>query len=277
MSLLSLLVLSASSLCAADPAPVKGAFKFPAAARTPSAPPPTTTGDVPKLAPDTIYVVPHDGDFALIASPPGLVTIARETGPLKVRGKFLDGSGATETRTFAAKSIAVVEPVPGASGRVELIAVPAGVTDEAKIERQMIDLGHGPQPPPKKDESKKDEIAPPKPVPPDVSPEPKPKPVVSGDLYLVLIEELDDRTLATSKFVNDVAYWRGAKAKGIHFRPYDRDEPEATRKGFLDAAAKANVPLPALLLLDADGDVIWVKPRPKDTAAVDALLKEVRP
>ena len=45
----------------------------------------------------------------------------------------------------------------------------------------------------------------------------------------------------------------------------------------MSAVAKANVSLPALLLLDADGDVIWVKPRPKDTAAVDALLKEVRP
>lgn len=278
VSLLAVLVLSAAALhaTAAEPAPsVRTPFKFPAA-RTPNAPPVTTPGEALKLSGETLYVIPHDEPFLLFESHPTLaaspVTITRETGPLKIRGKFLDGSGTVETRTFSAKHLAIVEPVAGASGRVELIAVPAGVTSEKDASRQLIDVNHGAQPPP--DEKK---IEPPKPVPPDVSPEPKPKPVVSGPLYLVLVEELDERTPATAKLVNDVAFWTRMKARQVYFRPYDQDEPAAKEKGYVEAATKANVGLPALILLDKDGDVIWVKPRPKDTAAVEALVREVSP
>lgn len=278
--LLALLVLSAASLhaAAAEPAPsVKSPFKFPAA-RTPSAPPVNAPGDALRLAGDTLYVIPHDEPFLLFDSHPTLttspVTITRETGPLKIRGRFLDGNGAVETRTFTAKHLAIVEPVAGATGRAELIAVPQGVTSEKDAVRQLIDVNHGAQPPPKDDEKK---IDPPKPVPPDVSPEPKPKPVVSGPLWLILVEELDERTPATAKLVNDTAFWTRLKAKQINFRPYDQDEPAAKAKGYVEAAAKANVGLPALILMDKDGDVVWVKPRPKDTAAVEALLREVSP
>lgn len=275
---LALLVLSAASLhaAAAEPAPsVKTPFKFPAA-RTPSAPPVIAPDEAITFAADALYVIPHEEAFLLLASHPTLakspVSITRETGPLKIRGKFLDGDGKIETRTFTAKHLAIVEPVPGASGRVELIAVPTSATSERDVTRQLVDLGHAPQPPP--DEKK---IEPPKPVPPDVSPEPKPKPVVSGPLYLILMEELDERTPATAKLVNDTAFWLRMKAKQVYFRPYDQDEPAAKAKGYVEAVQKANVAMPALMLLDADGDVIWVKPRPKDTAAVDALLREVMP
>lgn len=278
--LLAVLVLSAASLhaAAAEPLPsVKSPFKFPAA-RTPNAPPVNAPGDALRLGGDTLYVIPHDEPFLLFDSHPTLagspVTITRETGPLKIRGRFLDGSGAVETRTFAAKHLAIVEPVAGASGRVELIAVPAGVTSEKDASRQLIDVNHGAQPPPKDDEKK---IEPPKPVPPDVSPEPKPKPVVSGPLYFVLVEELDERTPATAKLVNDTAFWLRMQKRQVYFRAYDQDEPAAKAKGYVETVQKANVGLPALILLDADGDVIWVKPRPKDVAAVEALVREVSP
>ncbi len=274
----ALLLLSPLATFAAEPAPsVKTPFKFPAA-RTPSAPPATTPGDVLRLAGDTLYVIPHDEPFLLFDSHPTLatspVTITRETGPIKIRGRFLDGSGAVETRTFTAKHLAIVEPVAGATGRAELIAVPTGATDEKAAARQLIDVNHGAQPPP---DEKKETIPGPKPVPPDVTPEPKPKPVVTGPLWLVLVEELDDRTPATAKLVNDVAFWQRMKARQVYFRPYDQNEPAAVSKGYVEAATKANVGLPALILLDKDGDVIWVKPRPKDTAAVEALVKEVSP
>lgn len=271
------LALAAASLHAADPIPnasdspaaVKP-FKFPAPARTPSTPPAPIPGEVPKLAGDSIYVVPHDEAFVLVASPPGLVTITREAGPLKVRGKFLDGTASIETRTFAAKNIAVVEPVAGASGRVELIAVPVGATDEAKVERQLIDVNHGPQPPPDK------EVIPaPKPLPPPVDPKPEPKPnPVAGDIHVILIEENDERTVATANFVNDLAFWKRMQGKQVYFHVYDKDEKAAIDKGFVAEANK--VGLPAILVMN-DGDVLKRIPRPKDTAAMEAVLKEVRP
>ncbi len=276
--LLAILVLSAASLhaAAAEPAPsVKTPFKFPAA-RTPSAPPATTPGEVPVLSADMVHVVPWDDSFLLLASPRDKVKVTRTAGPVKVYGKFLDTPGEpAKLREFTAKHIAIVEPIPEQAGRVELIAVPGGAADESGVERQLIDLGKGPQPPP--DDGKKETIPGPKPVPPDVSPEPKPKPITTGPLYLILVEELDERTPATAKLVNDVAFWQRMKAKQVFFRPYDQDDPGAKAKGYVEAATKAGVSLPALILLDKDGDVIWVKPRPKDTAAVEALVREVSP
>lgn len=276
--ILAVLVLSAASVHAADPPAKLTPFKFPAAARAPSALPPAPPDAALKLAADSLYVVQHDEPFVLIASPASLVSITRDAGPIRIRGKFIDGAG-VETRTFTGKNIAIIEPA--GVGRVELIAVPTGTTDDKAVVRQLIDVNNGAQPPP----PDKDIAPPPTPKPPDVNPEPKPKPVITGPLFLILIEELDDRTQATANFVGDSAYWLKAKAKDIHFKTYDQDEParmtnprDAARvKGYVDLVNEKNVAMPALILLGKDGDVVWVKPRPKDTAAVDAMLAEVRP
>lgn len=268
-----LLLAAAATVLPPTDAPVtkSAAFKFPQLT-TPTVPPAPQPlpGAVPLLAGDVLYVIPSDEPFLLFASPAGLVNVTRETGPLRIRARFLDGTGKVETRTIVAKHIAIVEPVEGAKGRVELIAVPAGTTDEKSAVRQLIDVNHGGQPPPDK------EIIPgPKPVPPPVPPDPKPTPVITGDLWVILVEEVSERTLVTAKIVSDVAFWQRMSAAKVHFRVYDKDEPAAISKGYVKVAS--TVGLPALLVLDKDGDVVKAVPRPKDTAAIEALLKEVRP
>lgn len=269
--LLSILLLASSPLLAADPATVvatKTPFKFPAT-RTPIAPPATSPGDALTLAADSLYVIPSDEPFLLLASSPTLpvspVTITREAGPLRIRGKFLDGDGKVETRTYSAKHLAIVEPVKDATGRVELIHVPVGATDEKAATRQLVDLGHAPQPPPDK------EIAPPpKPQPPPVPPEPKPVPK-AGPLWLVFVD--DGASVETAKIATNPAFLARMKAAGHKVHVYGVNDPAAVRNGYAKAATKAG--LPALVIVDEDGDVVSAVPRPSTVAGVEAEVKAV--
>lgn len=135
----------------------------------PVPPNPNVDPVVPRLTAEMFYVVKDDAPFLLFASPPGLVSIAKDVGPLRIRGKFIDGNGRVETRTIAAKNVAIIEAVPGKSGRVELIFVPAAEVDESKAIRRMVDVNTAPQPPPPE----------PKPV------DPKPEPVTSFRVLFV--------------------------------------------------------------------------------------------
>lgn len=280
-SLLSILLLASSSLhaAAADPAPVPPTppvkpaaatpFKFPAT-RTPAAPPATSPGEALTLAADALYVIPSDEPFLLLASSPTLatspVTITREAGPLRIRGKFLDGDGKVETRTYTAKHIAIVEPVKDATGRVELIHIPVGATDEKSAVRQLVDLGHAPQPPPPHVEP----APPPKPQPPPVPPEPKPVPK-AGPLWLVFVD--DGASVETAKIATNPAFLARMKAAGHKVHVYGVNDPAAVRNGYAKAAVKAG--LPALIIVDEDGDVVSAVPRPGTVAGVEAEVKAV--
>lgn len=274
--------------------PPPAPFKFPNAPATDPAPvPQPVPGAALTLSGETVYVIPHDEPFLLFASPATLVTITRETGPIKIRGKFLDSKGKVETRTYTQKFLAIVEAAPGAKGRAELIAVPAGITDETKAERQAVDVdaGQGPQPPP--DEGKKKEVAPPPkptppPVPPDPNPAPKPKP--TGPLWFVIVYENDSLDVDTAAVINDSAFWDRQRAAGNQFKPFDQNEPNAVKLGYVKAATQDQTDtagnvirkapgLPALIVVDPSRptrNVIRAVPCPKSTAEIVALEKEVR-
>lgn len=155
---------------AAAPTPPPASIKFPDLQPTPGPKPtPIDPAANAKLTVDVLYVVQSDTPFLLFASPPELVTVTKETGPLRVRGKFIDGAGKTETRNLTGKFIAIVEAAN--TGKVELIAVPVGADMESLAIRKTIDVdaGQGPIPPPKPPEPKP-------PTPPDPKP---PEPVKS--------------------------------------------------------------------------------------------------
>lgn len=152
------LCLASSALCAEDSAPeaipaIPPRIVFPVLPtpdKQPVAPaPPADPDAVPTLAYGQIYVVQSETAFILLASPRELVTITPTPGPIAVRGVFVDGTGKVETRTFQSKYVAFVDAGETTSGRVELIAIPTGVTDESAISRQLLEVNHGPQPPPK--------------------------------------------------------------------------------------------------------------------------------
>lgn len=140
------------------------------------APPAPDPAAVQVLNADSLYVaLQSDTPFLLFASPSNLVTITKESGPLKVRGRFSDGAGKYETRVLTAKYLAIVEAA--GTGRVELIAVPVGADAEGVAVRKMLDVNDGTKP-----------IPPPKPVDPKVDPVP-PKPVPVGDFRVLFVYE----------------------------------------------------------------------------------------
>lgn len=138
-------VFAALPVFADGPSPAAApAIQFPGVAPTPASP--VLPDAVSTLLPTQLYVVTSDQPFLLLASPARMVTITQEQGPIKIRATFADGAGKLETRTYAARYVAIVESA--SDGRVELLGVPAGVTDESEITRRLIDCGKGPIPPP---------------------------------------------------------------------------------------------------------------------------------
>lgn len=241
-------------------------------------PEPPSPGPDPKPTPDpkpvpsattlgaeSLYVVQSDAPFLLFASPSGLVSVTREAGPLRVRGKFIDGGGRVETRTLTGKHIAIIEAT--GTGKVELIAVAVGSADEKEATRRAIevDSGKGPQPPP-------DVIPEPKPKPPVVDPEPKPKPAPKGPYFFVTVSETSARTPAESKVLNDVAYWQSLRKSGHDFRHYDKDDSTAEAGGYTKVYSALGS---CLVIVTADGTLVRKVPLPKTVADITALLKEI--
>lgn len=128
-------------LIAADPQPKYP--DWPALPPVPDVmPKPKVVVSVSTLGKDQLYVVQSDLPVQLLASPQGIVSITEEVGPLRIRGKFVYGSGKVETRTYEKKQVFLVERV--AQGSVELLMVPKG-----DVVRRTITDDQNPIPPPK--------------------------------------------------------------------------------------------------------------------------------
>lgn len=265
-----LLLLEVAVLLAA-PLPKDGKQLFPPVIQPDTSPAPKPApvpGAVPVLSGELLYVVPMEEPFLLFASPPGLVTVTKEAGPLRVRGKFLDGSGKVETRNYSAKFLAIVEAVPGAKGRVELVLVPNGITDEKDAARMLVDVNHGAQPPP-------DVIPDPKPVPPKPTPDPEPKPKptpVAGPFFFVTVTESAERTIEQAKVINDTAFWKSLKADGSEYRHFDQSDPIAVKQGYTKVFNDLG---PCFVIMKMDGTVVRKVKLPASTGDVTALLKEI--
>ena len=141
----SLLALALASFSVAADAPIR----LPAGPVLPQ--PMPNPGEPVRLIGDAMFVVDSDVPCIVLASPAGLVSITEEVGPIRLRGRFVDGTG-TESRTYKGKAVFVVEGV--ASGRVELLVIPVGAAKVGDVIRRtvIVEAGHGPQPPPKPDD-----------------------------------------------------------------------------------------------------------------------------
>lgn len=100
-----------------------------------------------RLTGDQLYVVTSEVQCFMLASPPGLVAISEDTGPLRVRGQFVDGTK-TETRTYRQKQVFLIEAT--GKGTVELLVVIVGKTKPEDVLRKTLDVDNGvaPRPPP---------------------------------------------------------------------------------------------------------------------------------
>lgn len=243
----AVLVLFAAPLLAAPPDGVR-------LPKAPPAPAPAP-GEVSRLAGDQWYVIDSDVPLVVLSSPAGLVKVTRDAGPVKMRGRFVDGAG-SETRTYAGKHVYTVEAI--AAGRVELLVVPVGATDETGVIRRTIDVtaGRGPCPPPD----------------PEPKPDPKPDPAKVESAFVIVVEDASaPRSLETAKALND-PFWAGLKPKH-DYRHYLSTARAAIDNGYVETAK--GVGYPAVLVLDAKDGAVLKKFKLAGIDAVKAAVKEV--
>lgn len=225
--------------------------------RLPVAPPPTPTPSaITSLAADQLYVIDADVSCIVLTSPAGIVSVNEDMGPVKIRGKFVDGCGKAELRTYKGKTVYTVEAV--ATGRVELLIVPVGGGVADVIRRTLdVSVGPGPQPPPKP------------------TPDPTPTPVALWGF--VIVEETADAVAARGALLADHTLSTLMKSKGYHWRIVDKDVVGADGKPPADVlpclnAAKGKV-LPQVFLIDIKGNIATQAALPNAAGLVDLLNK----
>jgi len=225
---------------------------------------------IPKLTTDLLYIFESDTPLIALSSPAGLVKIVREVGPLRVRGKFIDGNGKTETRTYNAKNIFLVEVL--ASGRVELLAIPEGAKTDVDVQRVTLDVdaGDSPRPPPIP------------PVPPPDPPSPAPIPV-AGFRVLIVYESGDltkmpaaQQAILYSKTLRDylnVKCVAGPDSKTREWRIFDKDVDTSGESAVWQAVMKRpRSAVPWIVI--SDGKAGHEGPLPATVDETLALLKK---
>jgi len=224
---------------------------------------------VTKLTASQLYVIDSNTELSVVASRDGLVTITAETGPLKIRGLFVDDpKNKPTTKTFKGPFLYVVEAVQ--SGTVELILFKDLKT--APIRRTIdVEAGQAPQPPPG-----------PKPVPP--TPTPADLPPIAGPGVKVMIvipkEGLPkaQEGIVFGKASRDALEAKcavGPDGKNREYRIwFPVEDASGESKQWQDAFAKAKSnAVPWLILSDGKGKVnSYEGPLPVDAAEFLKLL-----
>lgn len=104
-----------------------------------------------------ICVINASAPITVLASPPGVVTITADQGPIRISGLFVDGDGKRQSRNFKGPNVYLIEPT-AAGGTCELIVV-SSMDSGTVIRRTIVATGSAPTPPPVP-------ITPPAPTPP---------------------------------------------------------------------------------------------------------------
>ncbi len=208
---------------------------------------------VASLGASQLYIIDADVPCVVLASPPGLVALEQDEGPVRIRGVFVDGAGKAETRLYRGKSVYRVEAV--GEGRVELLIVPRGGSVEDVL-RRTIDVKGGAIPGPK---------------PPD------PLPAKSVLWGFVVVEDTAEAVAARGVMLTDPTLSSLMKARGYHWRIVDRQvsgvdgQPPADVMRMLQAST--GKPYPQLFLVDVKGAIVLQQALP-DTAGLVELLEK---
>ena len=192
---------------------------------------------VTKLNAATFYVIDSDVPCIVTSSPLGLVTVNEEAGPIKVRGVFVDGNGKAETRTYLGKSVFFIEAA--ATGKCEILVIPATAKSAADILRKTIDVDAGPIPPGPK---------------PNPKPDPKP-PVPPTKIAAHVTFVGPEKTPVSLATNNDVALRAWLAAASIKVHVFKDGDPGIAMSG-LDVAMKLVGGSPAIIVQDAIGNVL---------------------
>jgi hypothetical protein len=216
---------------------------------------------VSDLSEETWLVIESSEKITVTSSPLGHVSIQPEEGPVKVRGKFADGTGKIETRVFSSKYLYFINAIK--QGKIEILVFqPQQVVEEKDIPRYTLNvMGVMPIPPPD-----------PK---PDPKPDPEPPPTpTSGKLSIEIVEDVMKRTPDTAIVMNAMAEWNKLKEAGHEWRAYHKETGEP--KGIEAVKEAESVGLPAMIVRDKEtGKILRKLPLPLTIESVKRVLSEL--
>lgn len=233
------------------PAQEEDIIRLPESAPMPS--PVTTIGE------RQLYVVDSKVELILITSPNNVLKVVKDSGPLRIRGEFVEQPGKVTTRAFDGPFVYIVEAA--GDGQSELLIVPVGVKQESEIARRMLTT-RGPRPPP---------VDPPIPTPqppqPPQPPEPPvpPAPVVVTGLRVIIAHETSaNYPREVLNALNSTEIWKYAttkcvkSAKGVpEYRKWDIDQElhkdESPKLREIWEAAKPKLGTLPKIIISTDG------------------------
>ena len=197
--------------------------------RFPEFTPPSTPVAVSRLPADALYVIDSDIPIFLKLVQDGLVDVTEEVGPIRIRGKFVDGER-SETRLFKGKQVFIVSAI--GSGTLDLLVIPVGVTKLADVIHKKIDVEGAGIPDPK-----------PKPKPDE------PKPGLVAHCTFIGAN-VDSVAVVNSKEIRDYL-----KSSGVKGWVLAADDLTLEERGFLPVIKKLGG-TPVIILQDAKGNVV---------------------
>jgi hypothetical protein len=224
--------------------------------------PPQKPKFISELSEETWLVIESPDPLLVTSSPLGHVAIQPEIGPVRVRGKFADGTGKVETRVFKSANLYFINAV--SPGKVEILIYHSQLAEEKDIPRYTLNvMGVTPNPPPGPG---------PKPKP-EPGPDPIPDPA-SDHLMIEIVEDPLNRKPDTAIVLSAIAEWNALKDKGHDWRIYSPRTSEPFGKEAI-ASAK-DVPQPAMVIRDkSTRKVLRVIPLPLTMADVKRVLSEL--
>ena len=231
---------------------------------------------VTELPADVLYVITReDKDFFIVEGTLGVVSVTMEQGPIKIRGKFVDGDGKYETRVYNEKCVCVIEAVK--KGVVELIALDSGAINTQNEKRAVLNvMGMSPNPPPG-----------PTPTPQPPTPEPIPNPIPGDKNRVLLMYESSELSKLPSSQAVQISsptlrsYLNRKCLVGLdgvtpEYRIWDKDvDLSNTTQVWKDAMASAKKdPFKLPVLAVSNGKTGWVGTLPNTEAETLAVLKK---
>lgn len=228
--------------------------------KDPPAPPP---GSPVILVPDSQYVIQSSVECLVFpANNNGVIKVTKDTGPLRIKGRFAEKPYEIQTKNFTAKFLYIVEG--GVEGTEGLIVSPVGAKTEAEAKRVQFQVGQMPIPPPK----------PPKPDDPVV-------PVKSFRVIFVY-ESGDTYTAAQNgvlygKAVQDYLTAKTTPEGGLAgWRRYDKDVTTANEQPIMAAlwtAVKPKLTVIPCMVVEVNGKAEILALPANSTEALATLKK----
>lgn len=191
--------------------------------------------------------------------------VASDTGPIKIRGKFVDGTGKSETRLYSGKHVYTL--TAAGTGKAELLIFPIGATKDSDIISRLLDCQLAPIPPPIP------------PVPPDPPQPPDPPDPFEGAApafrVLIVYESADLQKYPVPQLsaLTSETWRKYAESKGT-WRCFDKDTDLTNAPAaFKKAMGKAGSTLPYLLV--GNGKKGFAGPMPANIDDLMTILKKL--